>query len=75
MIKRKNQVTVVNVERDGETYKVVLRSLKNTETGNPRYEAIILFENDFNAVYTFQGHYSGDKGEAEYIVDYMLSDK
>lgn len=75
MTKRKNQVRVVNIEKDRKNYKVLLRNLKNTNSGCPRFEAIILFENDFNVVYTFQGHYSGDKGEAEYIVDYMLKNK
>ena len=71
-MKRLNQVTALKIEAKGRQHLVILEKLKNDVNGNPRYKAIIVFlDSDclYNAVYTFKGHYCGDKGEAEFIVN------
>lgn len=83
MIKRKNQVSVYDVALFGveahvvdhsDAYKVVLEHLTNTSSGCPRYRAIIILANNFNAVYEFTGHYLSEKQEVEFIVGEYLKE-
>ena len=79
MTRQYDNVGAYLVTRADENYLVELRHLKNTEAGNPRYEAVIF---DLDCVkkyaytgghsFTFTGHYFGDQGEAEWIVNYFL---
>ena len=75
MIKRQNQIDAFSVSTETRNYIVTLERLNNDRNGNPRYKAVIIFieentTNYFNAVYTFTGHYCGERSEAEYIVKY-----
>ena len=75
MIKRQNQIDAFSVSTDTRDYIVTLERLNNDRNGNPRYKAVIIFTEDgatsyYNAVYTFTGHYRGERSEAEYIVKY-----
>lgn len=75
MIKRLNSKSIYDVITERGTYKVLLSPLKNTSSGQPRFEATIIAMNIngepnglYNAVYKFTGHYLGDYGECEWIV-------
>ena len=75
MTNRHDQINAYNITTEKRRYIVILERLKNTYSGNPRYKAIIIYPDTehvycYNAVYTFQGHYFGDIGEAEYIVNF-----
>jgi hypothetical protein len=71
-----NQMAFI-ISKNGKMYVVILERINNDINGNPRYKAIITF-NDFQEcekvayVYTFTGHYCGEKGEAEYILNRHL---
>lgn len=78
MLKRLNQLSIVDVTTKRGVYKVVLERLKNTYDGAPRFKAIIIIMEIFgaigvtgtyNIVYTFKGHYHNDMGEAQWIVE------
>lgn len=75
MLKRLNQKSIYNVSTERGEYKVILTPLKNTNSGQPRFEAIVIVMSVgkekgglYNAVYRFGGHYLGEAGEAEWIV-------
>lgn len=76
MIKRLNSKSIYNVTTERGEYKVILTPLKNTTSGQPRFEAIVIVMRVgeetggfYNAVYRFGGHYLGEAGEAEWIVN------
>ena len=82
MIKRQNQISTYEVLGTKAAYTVALERLHNTPSGCPRFKAIIIkHETDkkgkltyedgrslYNAVYTFNGHYYGERIEAAWIV-------
>lgn len=83
MIKKKPMINVFRFfSFDDNDYIVTLKQLKNTNTGCPRYEAVIVEGvNHFqeksmsNAVYTFTGHYLCEREEARWILHHHLGIK
>ena len=80
MIKRQNQIDAFSVSTETRDYIVTLERLNNDRNGNPRYKAVIIFTEDgatsfYNAVYTFTGHYYGERKEAEYIVKHYEEER
>lgn len=82
MIKRLNNSNTIKVETQKAVYLVNLERLRNGAAGQPRYKAqiiVLLAKQDnedlkkknyfYTAVYTFGGHYCGDEGEAQFIVN------
>lgn len=65
MIRRLNNISTYKI---GDQI-VILKSIRNDVSGNPRFKALIP-NGDQTYVYTFKGHYCGDKEEAEYILEY-----
>lgn len=74
MVKRQVQLSSFKLTRGKTKYTVLLKPLKNTPNGNPRYGAIILNKDGYNWAYAFDGHYYGEQQEAEFILDYMLNE-
>ena len=73
-MKPKMQI-VSTFQVDGKlgNYLVTLERLKNTNMGTPRFKATIVDLNSYcfaTCQYTFHGHYLGDDGEAEWIVNH-----
>lgn len=82
MKKRLNQISAYEVTGTKGAYTVALERLHNTPSGCPRFKAFIIkheenkagkisFEDGrslYNAVYTFHGHYLGERLEAAWIV-------
>jgi len=84
MIRRHNNKGTYKIETKKAVYLVTLSRLNNGAYGQPRYDAdiiVLLAKEDkeklnnkeyfYTANYTFGGHYCGDQGEAEYIVNYF----
>lgn len=70
-IRRQDQIDAYKID----DYIITLERLHNTPSGNPRFKAVIIHtepgaEAFYNAVYTFNGHYYNNSGEAKYILDY-----
>lgn len=74
----KNSYKVMTVKAD---YIVTLERLKNTYSGNPRFEASIMIVKDyinettnsdyiFTVCYRFNGHYMNEQNEAKWIVEH-----
>lgn len=66
MTKRNTMIDVIKVNR----YTVTMERLRNTRSGASRFKAVIIYENGFNAVYTFSGHYATISDEARWIVHF-----
>lgn len=78
MIKQDNLKSVIKIKN----YIITLERIKNTSSGNPRYKAILINENNYSQniedgkaykssiafSYTFTGHYWTEYSEAEYIL-------
>ena len=69
MTRRLNAINAYSI--DG--YIITLERLHNTNSGNPRFKAVIIKPEDgskafYNAVYTFSGHYLSDIDEAREIL-------
>lgn len=73
MTRRLTNITTYNFAN----YSVALERIKNDINGNPRYKAIIIRTNEAvtsSAVYTFSGHYMGERQEAEWILERYLEE-
>ncbi len=75
-MKRLYNETVYTVKTEKNIYLVCMTRLKNTNSGNPRYEFRIIPANDIDTstwrmaiVYRSTGHYCGDRKECEWIVN------
>ena len=71
MIKRLPNVEVFEFAN----YKVLLERIKNSSSGNPRFEATIISESeDVNACarFRFSGQYTAEREEAEFILGEFL---
>ena len=71
MIKRLPNVEVFEFAN----YKVLLERIKNSSSGNPRFEATIISKSqDVNtcARFRFSGHYTSEREEAEFILGEFL---
>ena len=80
MVRQLTVQTSYICEGDKDSFVVTLRTLKNSEVGAPRYEALITrlshLEKERQAGawrYTFTGHYKGGRYEAEWILEYHLA--
>ena len=76
-----NKATYKVVTKNG-VYFVTLTHLKNDINGGLRYEANIIKNVDTSNdgylttfCYRFSGHYAGDNGEAQWIVNYHENNK
>lgn len=79
MIKRKDNLITYILSKDDKDYQIILRHLRNTPAGCPRYEAFITEPYHHSSscllltyVYTFTGHYLSERDEASMILDYHL---
>ena len=75
----KNSYKVMTVKAD---YIVTLERLKNTYSGNPRFQATIMILKVYNDItitsdnfvytvcYRFNGHYMSEQNEAQWIVEH-----
>ena len=81
MTKRMNNKNSYMIKTVKADYIVTLTRLKNTYSGNPRFEANIMMikdytnetiNNDFvyTVCYRFNGHYMDELNECRYIVEY-----
>ena len=82
-MKRLTQESAYIITGCKHTYTVILERLHNSNCGCPRYKArLIVWEETkegkpavadgltlYNAVYSFNGHYLGELGEARWIVE------
>ena len=71
MIKRLYNRTVYKVTYQNNTYMVQLERLKNSNSGNPRFQASIIPVSNTDTIsfiYNFSGHYYSECDEALYIV-------
>ena len=89
MVKRSTQIYAFAIQGCKGLYYVTLESLKNTESGAPRFKAVIIKTetnmkgqlvaidgiDHYNAVYTFKGHYLNPLGEARWIVEHYESER
>lgn len=66
MTKRQDMIGVYHING----YTVTIERLRNTRSGNARYRAVIIYENGFNAVYTFSGHYYDMVDECRWVVKF-----
>lgn len=63
------------VATNGQTFCVTMEKLKNTRCGCPRWkayitnQALITYNCAQTKVYTFQGHYYNELGEARHILE------
>lgn len=68
-------LTYYFVATNGTTYSVTIERLKNTRCGCPRWKAyitnqsLITYNCTQTKVYTFQGHYYNELGEARHILE------
>lgn len=77
-MRRNTMESAYEVITEKGKYLVVLEGLKNDVNGNRRFKARIinLDHITYAVVYTFKGHYLGEKGECEWIVkQYEMEDK
>lgn len=75
---RHTNESAYEVKTDKSNYIVCLEGLKNDMNGNRRYKARIINLNHlymYAAVYTFTGHYCGEQGECEWVVNYHEKQK
>ena len=70
MTKRKTMLSVYTVNGVNGKYTVTLESLRNTPSGNARYRAVIIYNNGYNAVYTFTGHCYSPFEECKWITKF-----
>lgn len=82
-MKRLNMISAyrrrIEVNGQEREYIVTIERLKNTASGGERFKAIIIAYNEtdngfFNAVYTFKGHYCGEQGEVDFILNRYLEE-
>lgn len=81
MLKRLNQLSCYTVRTERGLYLVSLKRIKNDINGNPRYEGLVhslevwgvsnVVEKSFihSGYYRFTGHYLGEYGECEWLVN------
>ena len=82
MVKRQSQISAYYITGEIHCYFVTLERLQNSASGCPRFKAclIVLEEtkegkialsdglSEYNAVYTFSGHYYSELTEARWII-------
>jgi hypothetical protein len=69
---RSKSLNTFQINTTSGNYLVTLERIKNTTSGNPRFEATIIDLNSYcfaTYKYTFQGHFMSENDEAQWIAE------
>ena len=69
---RLNNIITNNVTTDHGNYIVLLERLKNTPSGNPRFDARVISPSGIAYHFHFHGHYYSELDESKWIVGELL---